>query len=97
MMSEGSLEPDSKSLDKFASKKLIGKGVVGKTGKRLGDVGDFVFEVRSGEIINVVVSKPTSYAETLNLEKDSSGNFLVPFSSVLAIGDFLVISEEDLI
>jgi len=97
MMSEESFDSDGKSLDKFVSKKLIGKGVVGKTGKRLGDVGDFVFEVKSGEIVNVVVSKPTSYAESLDLEKDSSGSFLVPFSSVVAIGDFLVVSEGDLI
>ncbi len=33
----------------------------------------------------------------LKLEKDKEGNILVPFSSVIAIGDFMVISEEDII
>ncbi|MEM4267304.1 MAG: PRC-barrel domain-containing protein [Candidatus Woesearchaeota archaeon] len=83
--------------DKKFSKQLIGKTVVSKTGKRFGEVGDIVFETRSGELIHLVLRNPTSYTEKLELEKDKSGNILIPFSSVIAIGDFMVIAEEDII
>jgi len=83
--------------DKKFSKQLIGKTIVSKTGKKFGDVGDIVFETRSGELIHMVLMRPTSYIEKLELEKDKDGNLLIPFSAVIAIGDFMVISEEDLV
>lgn len=79
------------------SKSIIGKTIVSKTGKRFGEVGDLIFELRSGELIHIVLVNPTVYADKLELEKDKSGAYLVPFSSVMAIGDFVVISEEDII
>ena len=83
--------------DKKFSKQLIGKTVVSKTGKRFGEVGDIIFETRSGELIHMVLSNPTSYTEKLELEKDKQRRILIPFSAVIAIGDFMVISEEDII
>ena len=83
--------------EKKFSKQLIGKTVVSKTGKRFGEVGDIVFETKSGELIHLILSNPTSYTEKLELEKDKYGNILIPFSAVIAIGDFLVIAEEDII
>jgi sporulation protein YlmC with PRC-barrel domain len=78
-------------------KQLLGKTVVSKTGKRFGEVGDIVFETKSGELIHVVLNNPTSYTQKLELEKDKSGNILIPFSAVIAVGDFLVVAEEDII
>jgi len=83
--------------DKKFSKQLLGKTVVSKSGKRFGEVGDLIFETRSGELIHMVLVNPTSYTEKLELERDKEGNILVPFSAVIAIGDFMVISEEDII
>ncbi|RMF06176.1 hypothetical protein D6764_02850 [Candidatus Woesearchaeota archaeon] len=83
--------------DKKFSKELIGKTVVSKTGKRFGELGDIIFETRSGELIHMLLHNPTSYTEKLELEKDKDGNILIPFSAVIAIGDFLVIAEEDII
>ena len=83
--------------EKKFSKQLIGKTVVSKSGKRFGEVGDIVFETRSGELIHLVLVNPTTYIEKLELEKDKFGNLLVPFSSVVAIGDFMVVAEEDII
>jgi len=83
--------------NKKFSKQIIGKTVVSKTGKRFGELGDVIFETRSGELIHMVLIHPTPYCEKLNLEKDKEGNLLVPFSAVIAIGDFMVISEEDII
>ena len=78
-------------------KQLLGKTVVSKTGKRFGEVGDIIFETKSGELIHVVLNNPTTYTSKLELEKDKSGNILIPFSAVIAVGDFLVVAEEDII
>jgi len=83
--------------DKKFSKQIIGKTIVSKTGKKFGEVGDIVFETRSGELIHIVVSSPTAYSDKLELEKDKQGHLLIPFSAVIAMGDFLVIAEEDII
>jgi len=79
------------------SKQLLGKVVVSKNGKRFGEVSNVVFESRTGELLQLVLKNPTIYCEGLDLEKDSVGNLLVPFSSVVAVGDYLVIAEEDII
>jgi sporulation protein YlmC with PRC-barrel domain len=83
--------------EKRFSRQLLGKTVVSKTGKRFGEVGDLVFETRSGELIHMILANPTAYTEKLELEKDKESNILIPFSAVIAIGDFLVIAEEDII
>jgi sporulation protein YlmC with PRC-barrel domain len=82
---------------KSFSKELIGKTIVSKTGKRFGEVGDLIFEVSSGELIHLMLQNPTGYTERLELEKDKEGNILVPFSAVIATGDFVVVAEEDII
>ncbi|MBS3119809.1 PRC-barrel domain-containing protein [Candidatus Woesearchaeota archaeon] len=79
------------------SKQLIGKTIVSKSGQRFGEVGDLVFETKSGELIHIVLVNATPYAAKLELEKDKSNYPLIPFSSVAAIGDFIVIAEEDII
>lgn len=84
-------------MTKKFSKELIGKTVVSKSGKRFGDLGDIVFETGSGELIHLVLSNPTPYIQKLELQKDEFGNILIPFSAVIAMGDFLVVSEEDII
>lgn len=83
--------------EKKFSKQILGKTVVSKTGKRFGEVGDLVFETSSGELIHIVLRNPTPYSDKLELEKNKEGQMLIPFSAVLAMGDFLVISEEDIV
>ncbi len=76
---------------------ILGKMIVTKEGKRLGFVKDITFETRSGELINLVVKDSTIYTKNLNLEKTSSNDLLIPYSAIIAIGDFVIVSEEDLI
>lgn len=83
--------------EKKFSKQLINKTVVSKTGKRFGEVGDIIFEASSGELIHIVLKEPTVYTKKLELEKTKEGECLIPFSAVIAIGDFLVVAEEDII
>lgn len=83
--------------EKKHSRDIIGKVIVSKSGKKFGSVGDIVFETRTGELIYLLVDKPTEFVNSLNLEKSRDGAFMVPFSSVISIGDFVIISEEDII
>ncbi|MBW2965257.1 PRC-barrel domain-containing protein [Candidatus Woesearchaeota archaeon] len=83
--------------EKRFARELIGKTVVSKTGKKFGEVGDIIFEVKSGELIHMVLVNPTPYSEKLELEKDKGNNILIPFSALMAIGDFMVIAEEDIV
>ncbi len=87
----------SKEEDKKFSKQLIGKTVVSKTGKRFGEVGDIIFETSSGELIHMVLQNPTPYTKRMELEKTKDGDILIPFSAVIAVGDFMVVAEEDII
>lgn len=76
---------------------IIGKMIVTKEGKRLGFVKDITFETKSGELINLVVKDSTPYTKNLNLERTNSNELLIPYSAIIAIGDFVIVSEEDLI
>ena len=68
-----------------------------KEGKRLGFVKDITFETRSGELINIVIKDATPYTKNLNLEKTNTNELLIPYNSIIAISDFVIVSEEDLI
>ena len=94
---QSSVPTTQKEPEKRFSKQVIGKTVVSKTGKKFGEVADLIFETKTGELINLVLTNPTPYAEKLELEKDKEGEILIPFSAVTAIGDFLVIAEEDIV
>ena len=83
--------------NKHLSKTILGKTVVSKSGKKFGMVGDLTFETRTGELIYLLLKQPTPSASNLDLEKSKDGSLMVPFSSVMAVGDFIVISEEDIV
>lgn len=82
--------------EKRFSKQIVGKVVVSKSGKRFGEVGDLIFEVNSGELIHIILKNPTQYANKVDLEKSKEGKMMIPCSSIVALGDFVVINEEDL-
>jgi len=83
--------------EKIYSKELLGKTIVSKSGKKFGNVGDLIFEVGSGELIHLLLISPTSYTDRMELEKTKDGQILIPFSAVIATGDFIVVAEEDII
>ena len=83
-------------LEKRPVRDIVGKLVVTKEGKRLGLVKDVTFETNTGELIQLLLNQSTPYARSLNLEVASSKEVLVPYNSIIAIGDFVVVSEEDL-
>jgi sporulation protein YlmC with PRC-barrel domain len=85
------------NMDKKPHKEIIGKAIVTKEGKRLGMVKDITFETRTGELIHLVLKDPTIYCNQLSLETSQQGEILIPYNSIIAVGDFVVVSEEDLI
>ena len=85
------------ALEKRPFKEIIGKLVVTKEGRRLGSVKDITFEAKTGELIQIVVKDTTPYTRNLNLENSTAKEVLLPYNTIIAIGDFVVISEEDLI
>ena len=83
-------------IEKKPLKAILGKLVVTKEGKRIGIVKDVTFETRTGELIQLVLKDPTPYTRNLNLEVSSGKEVLIPYNTIIAIGDFVVVSEEDL-
>lgn len=85
------------AIEKKPFGELLGKLVVTKEGKRLGIVKDITFETRAGELLQLVIKDPTAYTKGLNLESSKDKEALLPYNAIIAIGDFVVISEEDLV
>lgn len=84
------------AIDKKQFREVVGKLVVTKEGKRLGLVKDVSFETKTGELIQLLLKDSTVYAKNLNLETNTERETVVPYNSIIAIGDFVVVSEEDL-
>ena len=79
-------------------KDLVGKVIVSEeTGRKFGVVGDLNFVSESGELLNLVLVEPTKHIGDLTLEKDEQNRLLVPFSSVKSVGDFVIISEKEIV
>jgi len=84
--------------ERLRSRQLVGKILVSEeSGKKFGVVGDVDYIVESGELINLVLVQPTKHTGELNLQEDDKGRFLVPFSAVKSVGDFVIVTERDII
>jgi len=79
-------------------KEVQTKTVVSEGGRMFGKVLDITVDVTTGELINIIV-EPTKYiiAHFEELVRDRQGRLLLPFSAVTAIGDFVLINEQDVI
>lgn len=84
-------------MDKKPFKSLIGKQVVTKEGKKLGIVKDITFESRTGELLYIILKDLTPHTSNLSLERTKDREALIPYNAVIAVGDFIVVSEEDLV
>ena len=77
---------------------IVGKAVISEeTGRKFGVVSNIDFITESGELLNIVIEQPTKHLSDLNLKSDEKGRHLVPFSAVKSIGDFVIISENELV
>ncbi len=77
---------------------IVGKTIISEeTGRKFGVVSNIDFITESGELLNIVVEQSTRHLDDLNLKSDDRGRLLIPFSSVKSIGDFVIVSENELI
>jgi sporulation protein YlmC with PRC-barrel domain len=77
---------------------VIGKTIISEeTGRKFGVVGNIDFVTESGELLNIIVEQPTRYLQDMNPKTDDKGRILIPFSAVKSVGDFVVVSESELI
>ncbi len=84
--------------ERIRSRDLMGKILVSEeSGKKFGMVGDLDYIIESGELVNLVLVQPTKHASELNLQEDDKGRVLVPFSAVKSVGDFVIVTEKDII
>ena len=83
--------------EKRYSRQIIGKKIVSRSGKVFGEVNNLMFEIRTGEVLQLVLRNPTGYCEGLDLEKTKQGEILIPYSAVVALGDCVVVAEEEII
>jgi len=84
--------------ERVRSKELVGKILISEeSGKKFGVVGDIDYIIESGELLNLVLVEPTNHISELNLREDDKGRILVPFSAVKSVGDFIIITESDII
>lgn len=64
-------------------------------GLRIGNIYDLGVDEETGKIETLII-QPESQEVAQNLDMDDEGNALVPYSSVIAIRDYIVISEKSL-
>jgi len=84
--------------DKVRGRDLVGKIIISEeTGRKFGVVGDVNFITESGELMNIVITEPTKQAMEMQLSEDERGRPLIPFSAVKSIGDFIIVSEKDIV
>lgn len=77
---------------------IIGRAIISsETGKKLGTIANVEFIAETGELLNIIVEDATRTLLDLNVKTDSKGRPLIPFSAVRSIGDFVVITESELI
>jgi len=84
-------------MNKQQAKKILGRTVVAKSGQKFGIVKDLSFETRTGELLYIILGQPTAHANKLDLEKNKEGELTIPFSSVVSVGDFIIVEEEDIV
>lgn len=76
---------------------LVGRTIVSEeTGRKFGEVGDMSFISETGELMNMLLIKPTKHTTDLQLQQDDAGRFLIPFSAIKSVGDFVIVSEKEI-
>ena len=79
------------------AKEITGRTVVSEEhGKKFGKVQDLSFVSGSGELMNLLVTDTTKHLDDSELQSDDRGINIIPFSAVKSIGDFVIVSEDDI-
>ncbi|PSG98614.1 MAG: hypothetical protein BRC29_00620 [Nanohaloarchaea archaeon SW_7_43_1] len=84
--------------DRPRGSQIVGRTIVSEEhGKKYGEVEDISFVGDTGELMNLLISNTTEHIDDVKLQEDRKGRNIVPFSAVRSIGDFVIVSESDII
>jgi sporulation protein YlmC with PRC-barrel domain len=75
------------------ARQLGGKRSITTTGKEIGRLDDIIVDEATGEMESVVVEPDAETADDIRFPKDSQGDFIIPFKTVRAISDVIVVEE----
>ena len=79
-------------MGKVFSGSIAGKEIVNIDGMVLGELEDVIFDAQTGKLVDLLV-KPNKELNRMKYRED--GRFvLIPFGSVVAIKDYIVIDES---
>ncbi len=83
--------------EKPRATELTGKTIVSEEhGKKFGTVEDLSYVSDTGELMNILITDTTKHLNDANLQQDRKGRSIIPFSSVRSIGDFVIVSEDEI-
>lgn len=89
---KGKIGGECSGMGKVFSGSIAGKEIVNIDGMVLGSLDDVTFDVRTGKLADLKV-KPDRELNRIKYRED--GRFvLIPFASVVAIKDYIVIDES---
>ena len=84
--------------DNPRGKQLVGKTIVSEEhGKKYGEVDDISFVSDTGELMNLLITNTTQHIDDVQLQEDRKGRNIIPFSAVRSIGDFVIVSEDEIV
>ncbi|MFH1821309.1 MAG: PRC-barrel domain-containing protein [Methanobacteriota archaeon] len=81
------------SLAQILASKLKSVGVISDRGLQIGRISDILFDEKDGKIVTIVV-RPSTREAVGGMQRDVSGNALIPFSAVMSIRDYVVVNER---
>jgi sporulation protein YlmC with PRC-barrel domain len=81
-----------RGMGKVFAGSIAGKEIVNIDGTVLGELENVIFELKTGKLVDLVV-KPDSELNRLKYREDGK-NVLIPFTSVVAVKDYIVVDES---
>ncbi len=82
----------------IVARQLSGKKVVTSDGEAFGKLIDVDIDELSGKIEYLVVeATPSSASFEEKLQHDDDGHILLPYESVMAIGDYVIVDKRHLL
>ena len=83
-------------MSKFViAKQLAGKILVSNDGEGIGRLVDLTINEVTGKIVSIV-AEPNPDSATARKMKKEDGLLVVPYSAVLAVGDYIILDKKAL-
>ncbi|AOV94482.1 hypothetical protein AQV86_00985 [Nanohaloarchaea archaeon SG9] len=83
--------------DNPRASEIIEKTVVSEEhGKKYGTIDDISFVSDTGELMNLLITDTTQHLDENKLQEDRRGRSIIPFSAVRSVGDFVIVTEDDI-